>query len=131
MTPADMQNAWLELTDIMKYNESRCQPKSIDAKPVEKKREFSLFDCTNPEIHPIIDAVYRHDGSKLKVFQALHDGAMVSSELFMLDIVVGTSKGYVDGEMLRSGKYKYIGPYTYKTIEKKDRTIRHFKEIVE
>ena len=131
MTTADMQNAWLELIDIIKHNESRCQQKSIEAKTVEEKKECSLFDCTNPEFHPIIDMVYRHDGSKLKVFQVLNDGAMVSSELFMLDIVVETPKGYVDGEMLRPGKYKYIGPHTYETIEKKKRTIRHFQEIVE
>ena len=131
MTTADMQNAWLELIDIIKHNESRCQQKFIEAKTVEEKKECSLFDCTNPEFHPIIDMVYRHDGSKLKVFQALNDGAMVSSELFMLDIVVETPKGYVDGEMLRPGKYKYIGPHTYETIEKKKRTIRHFQEIIE
>ena len=131
MTTADMQNAWLELIDIIKHNESRCQQKFIEAKTVEEKKECSLFDCTNPEFHPITDMVYRHDGSKLKVFQALNDGAMVSSELFMLDIVVETPKGYVDGEMLRPGKYKYIGPHTYETIEKKKRTIRHFQEIIE
>ncbi len=126
MTTADAQNAQTELVDIMQYGFRE------DEKTVQP-----LFNYIHSEFHPNAGTIYRHDGRYLKVFQVIDGAVMVSVEIGapawssfgQLNFIVETSRKYVDGEMLAPGKYEYVGPYTYETIRKEERTIRHFKEV--
>lgn len=119
MTTADAQNAQAELVDIMQYGFRE------DEKTVQP-----LFNYIHSEFHPNTGTIYRHDGRYLKVFQVIDGAVMVSGySSGQLNFIVETSRKYVDGEMLAPGKYEYVGPYTYETIEKEIRTIRHFKEV--
>ena len=66
------------------------------------------------------------------MFQSLDDGVMVKNEWdsrTALVIIVETKMKYVDDELLASGSYEYVGPYTYETVNKETRTIRHFKQV--
>lgn len=96
----------------------------------------TLVTCVKPDFHPVLGDVYEHNGKGLRVFQALNDAVMVevSGEAAGLlydsiNMIVKTSKGYVDDEMLRPGKYEYVGPYRYETIGNTKRTIRAFREV--
>ena len=97
----------------------------------------TLFDCSQPAFHPNAGTIYRHDGRYLIVFQVMDGAVMVAvgmgaparSSFGQLDFIVETSQKYVDREMLAPGKYEYVGPYTYETVQNKKRTIRHFKEV--
>ena len=130
MTTADMKNAQLELIDLMNRNKNKFKIEEVSSVDlVQPKKMPTLSDCVEPESHPTIGNVYNHDGEDFEVFQVLKDGVMVSGDGYKLDFVVITSKGYVDDELLRPGKYEYVGPYTYETVKKKKRTIRCFKEV--
>ena len=154
MTIADKQNAQTELvvimqTGIVKEGVTKSEGVSsselhhlLDSQsPVVKDSVPTLFDCAHSTFRPVAGSVYRHDGKGLQVFQSLDDGVMVTVKLdldsarFMeeaqtkLDIVVETTMKYVDNELLALGKYEYVGPYTYETVNKEERTIRHFKQV--
>ena len=154
MTVADKQNAQVELVNIMQngiVKEGIIKSEGVSSSelhhlldsqsPADKNTVPTLFDCAHSTFRPVVGSVYRHDGKGLQVFQSLDDGVMVNVRLDLdsarfieeaqtkLDIVVETKMKYVDNELLASGKYEYVGPYTYETINKETRTIRHFKQV--
>ena len=138
MTVADMQNAQTELVHIMETGVRHTQTADVkNAQPIkEKNQRFLLLDCARTDYHPVVGEIYEHDGKCLHVFQALEDAVMVNavnapqiSPYNRIDMIVVTGEDYVDDEMLLPGKYEYIGPYRYETIEKRKRTIRAFREV--
>lgn len=157
MTVADEQNAQMELVGIMntgiiregvvKTNEvssiemSQPRLRQMPQKPTNTVPIPTLYDCAHSTFRPIVGSVYKHDGKGLQVFQSLDDSVMVTVKLDLdsarfikeaqtkLDIIVETKMKYVDDELLASGTYEYVGPYTYETVNKETRTIRHFKQV--
>ena len=148
MTVADEQNAQMELVGIMntgiiregvvKTNEvssiemSQPRLRQMPQKPTNTVPIPTLYDCAHSTFRPIVGSVYKHDGKELQVFQSLDDGVMVKNEWdsrTALVIIVETKMKYVDDELLASGSYEYVGPYTYETVNKETRTIRHFKQV--
>ncbi len=140
MTVADEQNAQTELDGILREgirrNDVR-KPDALQVKTVTDKENVkliteSLFNCSQSTFHPVIGNVYQHDGKGLRIFQSIESAVMVKVDalaLDRLDMRVDTKTAYVDGEMLKPGRYEYIGPYTYETIGKQVRTIRRFRQV--
>ena len=148
MTVADEQNAQMELVGIMNtgvvsegivkaegvssMEMSQPRLRQMSQNPTDTVSVPTLYDCAHSTFRPAIGSVYKHDGKKLQVFQSLDDGVMVKDEWdsrTTLAIIVETKMKYVDDELLASGTYEYVGPYTYETINKETRTIRHFKQV--
>ena len=128
MTIADEQNAQTELVRIMETGIVKAAESTPNCDDVTNQENAmpTLRDCTDPSFGPTIGTIYEHDGRYLRVFQVIEDGVMVAGEL---NIFVETVRNHVDDEMLSPGRYVYVGPWTYETIEKKLRTIRRFKQV--
>ena len=140
MTVADMQNAQTELVHIMETGVRQKLTAYVKEVQVAKDQENNqcllLLDCARTDYHPVVGEIYEHDGKYLRVFQALEDGVMVNavaaphiSVFNCIDMVIETDEDYVDNELLLPGKYEYVGPYRYETINNKKRTIRAFREV--
>ena len=99
-----------------------------------------------------VDDVVYNSTTGFKVFQILSDGTVLASHPGYIRYVINGNTGiradigkesfldihviplqtdYVDGQALRVGYYKYIGNYKYTTVEKKERTIRQFLEVLD
>ena len=138
MSVADEQNAQMELYDIMRngIRKTGTDQNETDKDKSGKSAEDLLFNCSKSTFHPSVGKVYQHDGRGLRVFQSINDAVMVNVDLSMpgsmfdrLDMRVDTKIPYVDGEALKPGRYEYVGPYTYETIKKQNRTIRRFRQV--
>ena len=132
MTVADEQNAQTELYLIVKNGVRNLvdieESISSQMESPSEAKEPSLLDCARLDVRPKIGSVYKHDGKGLIVFQVI-DGAVMVEAGFGFTVIVETKMPYVDDELLASGRYEYVGPYTYETIERKMRTIRRFKQV--
>ena len=134
MNVADKQNAQSRLVDIMrtgidKMNEASGEDITVITTTQEMKN--SLRDYAHISEHPVVGEEYMHNGRNLQVFCLFDGGVLVRDNVSSryLDIAVETTEKYVDDEMLMAGKYIYIGPWTYTTVENKQRTIRRFKQV--
>lgn len=141
MTVADKQNAQTRLEQIMrtgidKMNNRQDRHRAFPREAIEKIK--TLRDYAHESSHPAIGEVYVHNGERLRVFQLVEEGVLVQDREQMiylgnpdgyLDIMVETSEPYVDREMLKPGKYMYVGPWTYTTVDDSTRTIRRFKQV--
>ena len=143
MSEAEKQNVQSKLEKIMrtgidKMNEAQKRNSRQNAEAKERENRKMLCYYALAAGHPVEGEEYIHDGKQLQVIQVAdgcvlvqHKDAYSPVEVKMhgyLDIIVETSKKYVDDEMLMAGKYIYIGPWTYTTEGGQKSTISGFKE---
>ena len=122
----------VKTNEVSSIEMSQPRLRQMPQKPTNTVPIPTLYDCAHSTYRPIVGSVYKHDGKELQVFQSLDDGVMVKNEWYSrtaLVIIVETKMKYVDDELLASGSYEYVGPYTYETVNKETRTIRHFKQV--
>lgn len=140
MTVADKQNVQSRLEEIMRTGIDKMNEKQTASKvEISRDKAKQLIDYSQAGGHPVVGETYIHNGEELQVFQVFDEGVLVRNKSSIspvltnmygyLDIVVETTEKYVDDEMLMPGKYMYMGPWTYTTVEKKERTIRRFKQV--
>ena len=111
----------------------------------------SVQNTDSDRILTVNDVVYNNT-TGFKVFQILTDGTVLASHPGYIRYVINGNTGirsdigsesfldihviplhtdYVDGQALRVGYYKYVGIYKYTTVEKKERIIRQFLEVLD
>ena len=107
----------------------------------------TLYDLTNSsnEIRPEELMIYRHTVGRIMVFQSIKekgkdegdsDVTWVLASGKNMTIGIINDRGYVNGEYVQSGEYRYIGPLTYQTApiidgveQKRTNTVRLFVEV--
>ena len=94
-------------------------------------------DCfISPTSSPVVGEQYDLPFRTLKVVQVCDKEVHVMEEHYQgLRVgIIPLVNDYVTEQYLRTGRYEYVGPYTYKTIKdmagnEKSNTIRLFKEV--
>ena len=115
-----------------------------------KKLTLSDFTDASNRRRPLKNEIYEYDGDDLRVFQVNQQEAdgdcpafswvLVTNDDFVLGhkLLLGVinEREYVTSELLESGKYRYVGPYTYATSpvvegveQQRTNTIRLFVEV--
>jgi hypothetical protein len=107
----------------------------------------TLYDLTDPsnEIRPEELMVYRHTTGRIRVFQVIKEKGKDADDIDVTwvlargeDMAIGiiNDRGYVNGEYVQGGEYRYIGPLTYQTApiidgveQKRTNTVRLFVEV--
>lgn len=101
----------------------------------------TLLDASKPSEHPEQKDWYRHDGRVMEILQFVTKDKVEDKELNLylvvphnfdkhwMTIAVITHNDYVGDELLRSGVYSYVGPYSYTNKNNDARTVRMFIEV--
>ena len=105
---------------------------------------YDLTDSSN-EIRPEELMIYRHTVGRIMVFQSIKergkdegdsDVTWVLARGKNMTIGIINDRGYVNGEYVQGGEYRYMGPLTYQTApiidgveQKRTNTVRLFVEV--
>ena len=105
---------------------------------------YDLTDSSN-EIRPEELMVYRHTTGRIRVFQVIKEKGKDADDMDVTwvlsvgeDMAIGiiNDRGYVNGEYVQCGEYRYIGPLTYQTApiidgveQERTNTVRLFVEV--
>ena len=142
----EIKNFTKELKQKLLDEEKAIYDKRTNGKSISEKT-ISIFTIANQKIKPSKDYIYRYGYSEtqnsdimLKVVQTLSDGVLVRADIpyhlwqyYRLsadkNILIKTTKNYVDEDILENGYYEYVGVTSYTNIIGSKSTVHTFKEI--
>lgn len=118
-------------------------PRKPDVAPQETEEKLPrLLEAISPNSHPRQGEKFSHNGSLLKILQyvgkeKIDENKEVNFYLVIpnswdnkyMTIAVLSENDYVTDEFLCEGVYSYVGPYSYTTKNKSEKTVRMFVEI--